>query len=109
MKNIILICFHGASTGMLVKKMRQIAESMSEEIAVNAYSDTKLGEVIDGADVVLLGPQLSFKKDEIVLKYKDKNVPIESIDSLIYGTMNGKAVLDQALSLIKNNEGEKNE
>ena len=101
MVNIILVCEHGASTGMLTTKMQEAAKKQGIDANINAYPYTKLDELIDGADIVLLGPQVRFKKKAFEQKYGDKGVPFVVVDTVDYGMMNGEKVLKAALAQIQ--------
>lgn len=98
--NIVLVCEHGASTGMLTSRMRDAATKMNIEASINAYSFTSLDEVIDGADIVLLGPQVRFKKKMFEEKYADKGIEFMVIDTVDYGMMNGEKVFKTVLDHI---------
>ena len=98
MLNIVLLCEYGASTGMVAERIVQAAEKRGIEAVCNAYSTTEIGNVIDTADVILLGPQVRFRLKKFKEAYADKNVPMDSD----YGRMNGEALLDQALKLVEN-------
>ncbi|EAM8936980.1 PTS sugar transporter subunit IIB [Salmonella enterica] len=101
MKNILLVCAAGMSTSMLVKRMQAYAESTNTEVNINAMSISEAKEKIkkNEADVVLLGPQVRFKKKEIE-DAAQGNTPVDVIDMKLYGQMDGKSVLEKALSLI---------
>lgn len=101
MVKIVLLCQYGASTGMLTQKIRQAAQEKGIEAEVNAYSYSDVAKYVDEADVILLGPQIRFKKDEFEKKYADKNTPFVVIDTMDYGRMNGEGVLNSALAAIK--------
>lgn len=101
MYNIYLVCEHGASTSMLMEKMADAAKKDGIEANVRAFPYTKLDEVIDGADVVLLGPQVRFKKKTFEQQYADKGIDFVVIDTVDYGMMNGEKVLKAALEHIK--------
>jgi PTS system cellobiose-specific IIB component len=101
MYNIILVCEHGASTSAMVTKMRAAAEQLGEDCEINAYSYSKMDELIDSADIVLLGPQVRFKKKTFEQKYADKNVEFVLIDPVDFGTMNGEKVVKMALEHLK--------
>ncbi len=102
MYNIVLVCEHGASTGMLTAAMKKAAETMGVDATINAYPYTKLDELIDGADIILLGPQVRFKKKGFEEKYADKGVEFLVVDTVAYGTMNGEKVLKQTLEHLQN-------
>ena len=97
MYNIILVCEHGASTGMLTSRMQEAAKAMGVEANINAYPYTKLDELIDGADIVLLGPQVRFKKKTFDSKYADKGVEFVVVETVDYGRMDGEKVMKMAL------------
>ncbi|WP_436855406.1 PTS sugar transporter subunit IIB [Staphylococcus caeli] len=100
-KTIVLVCAAGMSTSMLVKKMQDAAteQGLDREIYAIASSevDTKLKE--DNINVLLLGPQVRFLKNEFESKVSDQNIPVEVIPNMDYGTMNGANVLKLAESL----------
>lgn len=101
MKNILLVCAAGMSTSMLVKRMREHAESVDISANINALAISEAKEKIkqNGVDVVLLGPQVRFQHKEIEAIAQGK-IPVAVIDMKSYGQMDGKAVLEQALQLL---------
>lgn len=104
MLNIILLCEYGASTSMVAEKIVQAAEKRGIEAVCTAYSTTEIGNVIDTADVILLGPQVRFRLKKFQDAYKDKGVPMDSMNPADYGRMNGEALLNQALKLVEDKE-----
>ena len=100
MKNILLVCNAGMSTSFLVNKMNEAAKGMGVEVNIKALPVAECKNVIDTVDIVLLGPQVRFQKPQVDALVKGR-VPVEVIDMRLYGTMNGAAVLDRALELIK--------
>lgn len=101
MLNIVLLCEYGASTSMVAEKIVEAAEKRGIEAVCNAYSTTEIGNVIDTADVILLGPQVRFRLKKFKDAYADKGVPMDSMAPADYGRMNGEALLDQALKLLE--------
>ncbi len=87
---------------MLTTRMRDAAAKLGKEASINAYSFTKLDEVIDGADIVLLGPQVRFKKKMFEEKYADKGIEFMVIDTVDYGMMNGEKVFKTVLEHLEN-------
>lgn len=103
MKKVYLFCSAGMSTSMLASKMQNVADSHQLPIEVEAFPDGKIGQIIDERhpDVILLGPQVKYRYDEIVKKYGDTGIPIQVIDQTDYGMMNGEKVLKSAIKLMK--------
>lgn len=98
-KNIVLLCAGGMSTSLLVNKMKATAKEYEYDCDINAYGVSALDDVAPAADIVLLGPQVRFQKKRMQEKYPDK-IFID-MDMRNYGTMNGKAILDQVIEILK--------
>lgn len=98
MKKILLVCNAGMSTSMLVKKMQEAAKEMSIETSIEAKSLADAKNEIAEADIILLGPQIRYELDNV--KKVAGTTPVEAINMMDYGMMNGKKVLEHALSVI---------
>ena len=94
MKKILLVCAAGMSTSLLVNKMKESAIEQGIEIDIEA-----LPVSVDSVDIVLLGPQVRFQKPQVDALVAGR-IPVEVIDMRLYGTMNGKAILESALAKI---------
>ena len=97
MKKILLACNAGLSTSMLVQKMKDSAEERKIDVEILAVSVNSINDYLD-YDVLLLGPQVRFLKDNIAEKV---NMPVIVIDTMDYGMLNGTKVLDSALAEMK--------
>ena len=93
---ILLACSSGMSTSLLVNKMKESAIEKGIEIDIEALPISECSTVIDSVDIVLLGPQVRFQKPQVDALVAGR-VPVEVIDMRLYGTMNGKAILEGAL------------
>jgi PTS system cellobiose-specific IIB component len=102
MKNILLVCNQGMSTSFLVEKMKQAANENGTEVKIWAVSDAELNENWEQADIILLGPQVGYLKDNTERVVGNK-IPVAVINFLDYGRVNGQAVLNTALELINQN------
>ena len=99
MKNILLVCAAGMSTSLLVNKMKAAAKDRGLEIEINALPVSECSSVIDKVDIVLLGPQVRFQKPQVDALVNGR-IPVDVIDMRLYGTMNGKAILEQVIANI---------
>ena len=95
MKKILLLCSAGMSTSMVVKKMEVAAAAENIEVEIAAVGLEQFHELLPSYDIFLLGPQVRFKKAELAAIGK----PLDVIDTMAYGTLNGKKILDFALNL----------
>ncbi len=100
MKKIVLACAGGLSTSILLSKMQKEAVKENLKIEIIAIAEDKLKSVINSADCVLLGPQVGYMLEDLRSKYKSLNIPIDVIDIVDYGMMDGKKVLNIALQLM---------
>ena len=88
------------STSLLVTKMYAAALKSKSQVKIFAVSEADSKNYTD-VDVVLLGPQVRYLLSKMQAVMQPKGVPVAVIDTMDYGTMNGEAVLKQALELIK--------
>lgn len=99
--NILLCCSAGMSTSLLVQKMEKEAANMGIDAKIWAISASTIEEHIKNADVLLVGPQIRFRLPELKKLGEARGIPVEMINPSDYGMLNGKKVLEFALSLKK--------
>ena len=100
MYKIALICEHGASTGICVRKMIEASSKLGIESEIGAYSAAKLDSIINDMNCILLGPQLSFKLDPFKKAYPDHAAKIAVVNSMDFGMMDGEKILKDAIAMI---------
>lgn len=103
MKKILLVCSAGMSTSMLVTKMQKAAKDKGIECSIEAVAEADAMGKLDEVNVILLGPQVRFLLGKFQKITREKNLPVEVIEAVAYGTMNGEKVLNRALDLINEN------
>lgn len=100
---ILLVCNLGASTSVMVSKMREVVAQSAmlkdKNIRIDARNAGDLKAYIEAYDVVLIGPQMKHKFVELKSVADAFNKPIEVIDSKAYGMADGGLILKQALYL----------
>ena len=101
MKNILLACSSGMSTSLLVSKMESAADSLGADVKIWAVGQDKAIADLPTADVLLIGPQMRFMQKKFSKAAGEYDVPVEVIDSVAYGRVDGEAVLKRALELAK--------
>jgi len=99
--NILLVCAAGMSTSLLVTKMQAESTAAGNKDNIFACSVDEMDAHIDKYDVVLIGPQIRYKAKAIGEVATSKNKGFAVIDSVSYGMVNGKKVLEQAYSMKK--------
>ncbi|WP_312653657.1 PTS sugar transporter subunit IIB [Proteiniclasticum sp.] len=98
MMKILLVCSAGMSTSLLVTKMKKAADEKGIDVEIFALSAGEGKKILKDVDLVLLGPQVRFMKNEFL---KLATVPVDVIDMLSYGRMEGDKVLNHALTLLE--------
>ena len=90
MVNVLLLCSQGMSTGMLCDRIAAAAREDGCVLNIWAASEIKAREHVGKADLILLGPQVRYLKSRISEMAAGK--PVEVIDMMAYGMMDGKKV-----------------
>lgn len=99
MKKVLLICAGGMSTGILMKKLVKHAVELGVELQIDAVGLSSYEEMCEGYEVILLGPQVSYKKDEIGQIVKK---PIAVIAPYDYAIGNAANIMKQIDELYEN-------
>lgn len=99
MYKIALICEHGASTGLCVQKMIAAAKMMNVEAEIAAHSFAQLSNLVENVDVLLIGPQLSYKLEGFKTEYPQQAIKFTVISPMDFGMMNGEKILKEAMKL----------
>lgn len=114
---IVLACVAGLSTTMMMDSMKSVIKNSkklnSDDFQLLAIPVEQLPTEIEDTDVVLLGPQVSYKSDFVKSLTEPLKIPYVVIDRETYGSMDGGTVIKKALIAqrkqeIKNAEGAKN-
>lgn len=100
MYKILLCCSQGMSTSLLVNKMKSAAEDRNIEVNIQAIPVETVMNNLEGTQVVLLGPQVRFRENEIKNLCEPVGVKVAVINTVDYGMMKGDKVLESAISLI---------
>lgn len=100
MKKILLACSAGMSTSLLVTKMEAHVKSLGEDVKIWAVGQDKAKKEMVDADVVLIGPQMSFLKGELQKEADQYGISVDVIDMMAYGMADGKKAYEQALKLM---------
>ncbi|SCC12194.1 PTS sugar transporter subunit IIB [Weissella bombi] len=102
-KKIMLACAAGMSTSLLVTKMQEAAKAAGKDYEIFAKSTADIDNELsssDKPDVLLLGPQVSFMKNEVKAKTDAAGIPMDVINMMDYGMMKGDKVLATAEALM---------
>ena len=99
MLRLIIVCSWGMSTSLLVESMQSAAAQMHITLTVEALSAGEFAARVEECDVVLIAPQIRHLRKSIEKLAQSVGKPVALIEPFHYATMNGNAVLEQALQL----------
>lgn len=101
-KQIMLVCAAGMSTSLMVSKMEKAAQDQGLDAHIFAVPVPEAKEYLqnNAVDVLLLGPQVRYLKNEFSADLSARGIPVEVIPMTDYGMMKGDKVLDLAVSLM---------
>ncbi|WP_315110288.1 PTS sugar transporter subunit IIB [Clostridium intestinale] len=97
---ILLVCAAGMSTSLVVEKIKKALSPEEQDWVIKAEPVELLPTIIDEWDVILLGPQISYKKAELSKLAEEHNRPLDVIKPMDYGMGKGENILKQVKSLI---------
>ncbi len=97
---IILCCSAGMSTSLLVKKMEEAAVAQNLQAHIEAIPYQDVNRYLNDTNVILLGPQVRFKLNDMKKIGEKNNIEVAVIDTIKYGRMDGKGVLEDAIKLM---------
>lgn len=103
MYNVLVTCSAGMSTSMLVQKVKKEADAQQIDLSIEAVSMNE-GKTLAKKkefDLLLLGPQVAFMKDEMV-KVADGKFPVKVISQKDYGMMRAENILKDIIQTVEN-------
>ncbi len=98
--NIMLACAMGMSTSLLVTKMKDAAKAQGKNYKIWAVDIESIEDEQD-YDVILIGPQVSHRIEEVKDMLDGRKIPIQVIERYAYGKCDGAAVLTMAEKMIE--------
>lgn len=101
MTRVLIVCSWGMSTSLLVDSMHSAAQARQYDLKVEALSAGEYAARVDECDVVLIAPQIRHLRKSIEKLANSAGKPVALIEPFHYATMNGQAVLEQVLRLLK--------
>lgn len=92
-KDILLVCGTGASSGFMAKNIRQAAKAQGYDLSVKARGDAEAEDYIEEIDCLLVGPHLKYMINDLEELAEPYGVPVRIIPEAAYGSLDGAAVI----------------
>lgn len=93
---ILLVCAGGMSTSILMKKMETYWKENGEELEIKAVGLGEYQDVYQHYDIILVGPQVSYRMKEIK---ENTGLPADAIPSFDYAVANCPNIMKLARKL----------
>ena len=94
---VLMFCAMGASSSLLAVNTEKAAKAKGAEVEITLLSAAEAA-VYDfrakPVDVVLIAPQVRFKKRSITQAAAPLGIPVEDIESVTYGMMDGEKLFE---------------
>ena len=100
---VVLVCAAGMSSSMLEEKIRQAAAAAGKEMELRAVDSTRISlwdYENDRMDVILVAPQVRFKKKGIIQKAEPLGIIVQDIDTVAYGMVDGEKIFKQVMDTL---------
>lgn len=94
MKQILLVCGTGASSGFMASNARKAVKERGGNYDILARSDSVIEDYIEEIALLLVGPHLEYMLDDLKEIADPYDVPVMLIPKEIYGSVDGNAILD---------------
>ncbi|WP_344783368.1 PTS sugar transporter [Microbacterium kribbense] len=90
---IIVVCGAGASSTFVAQRMRRAIGAAGRRDVVTAVSITALPDRLDDADVLLVGPHLADRSDDLTRAAAGRGVRVIVLPGDIFGDRDGSRAL----------------
>lgn len=96
-KQVLLTCGAGASSGFMAAAARKAAKKLGSDVEVKAKSETEVASLLPEIDLLLVAPHLKYMINEVKELCETNNVKYDIIPQRVYGSLDGKGLIEFAL------------
>ncbi|WP_412989552.1 PTS sugar transporter subunit IIB [Pediococcus siamensis] len=98
---ILLVCAGGMSTSILMKKLEKYSDENNLGATIKAVGLAAYEDVYQNFDVILMGPQVSYRMNEVK---ENTGLPVDAIPSFDYAVGNSENIFKLANKLVTQNK-----
>jgi len=101
---VVLVCAAGMSSSLIEEKIKHAAEAAGKQMELKAVDSTRMAfwdYDQDHMDIILVAPQVRFKKRSIIDKAEPLGIIVQDIDTIAYGMCDGEKIFAQVLDALK--------
>jgi cellobiose PTS system EIIB component len=100
----LMVCAMGMSSSLLEIKIKEAAAKAGvpfELKAVAVQEITRWDPLTDWRDIILIAPQVFYKKNTLTAAVARHGILVESIEPTVFGMVDGEAVFKQIMAAVK--------
>jgi PTS system cellobiose-specific IIB component len=100
---VVLVCAAGMSSSLIEEKIRQAAAAVGKDMELRAVDATRMAlwdYDQDRMDIILVAPQVRFKKKSILEKAEPLGIIVQDIDTIAYGMCDGEKIFSQVMDAL---------
>lgn len=102
MKQVLLCCGAGMSSGFLASSARKYAKKNKIDMDVEARSQSEVNEFASAIDLLMIAPHYAVELENFKKMLDPYGVPVVVIPNDIYTTLDGKRLVEFAQQTLKN-------
>lgn len=100
---VVLVCAAGMSSSLIEEKIKQAAAAAGKDMVLKAVDATRMAlwdYDCDRMDIILVAPQVRFKKKSILEKAEPLGIIVQDIDTIAYGIVDGEKIFGQVMEAL---------
>lgn len=104
---VLMVCAMGMSSSLLESKTRDAAEAAGVPFELHAITTPEIARWDFQAhyvDVVLVAPQVRYKRKSIAAAAAPFNIIVQDIDPIIFGMVEGEKLFQQIMAAVEARE-----
>ena len=104
---VLLVCAIGMSSSLLVSKVTDEAEAAGVKLEMMAIETPEVARwdfETNSMDLVLIAPQVRYKRKSITKASEPYGTIVEIIDSVSYGMVDGEKIFQQIMAALEARE-----
>ena len=107
---VLMVCAMGMSSSLLEAKTREAAEAAGVPFELHAINTPEMARWDFQAhyvDVVLVAPQVRYKRKSIAQAAEPFNIIVQDIDPVTFGMVDGEKLFKQVITAIEARDADK--
>ena len=107
---VVMVCAMGMSSSLLENKTREAAKAAGVPFELRAITTPEIARwdfQADYVDMVLVAPQVRYKRKSITEAAAPFNIIVQDIDPIIFGMVDGDKLFGQIMAAIEAREASK--